>query len=75
MEHKEPSAGELLAEERTVRMIVDKESLWSAGCEEEQRGAVRRANCVFLLRETFGGSLPCKEASSWSMCLDRHSQS
>ena len=42
---------ELLAEERTVRVIVDKESLWSAGSEEEQRGAVRRAKCVFLLRE------------------------
>ena len=44
MERKEPSAGEckkgvtlLRAEERTVRMIVDKESLWSAGSEEAQR--------------------------------------
>ena len=40
MERKEPSAGECkkgVAEERTVHVIVDKESLWSAGSEEAQR--------------------------------------
>ena len=39
MERKEPSARECnkgVAEERTARMIVDKESLWSAGSEEAQ---------------------------------------
>ena len=40
MERKEPSARECkkgVAEERIVHMIVDKESLWSAGSEEVQR--------------------------------------
>ena len=40
MERKEPSARECkkgVAEERSVRVIVDKESWWSAGSEEAQR--------------------------------------
>ena len=42
------------------------------GAEER---AVRRANSAFLLREIFDGSLPCKEALSRPMCLDRNYRS
>ena len=78
MERKEPSEGECkkgVAEERSVRVIVDKESLWSAGSEEGQRRELLEELLCIFLRESFDGSLPCKEALSWSMRFDRNSRS